>query len=426
MRPWLISLMAVSFLAVATTGCQTFQNPFSGKKSARGSSKSLFGVKRRTTADSLSPDDALDPLGARDSNRLLIDDLSPSQLGTTFKTRFSSEVDAEKATAYFNEGQRLFQAGTAELESNAEGNAHQDIFAEAANQFRLASAAWPDSETEEQATFYEGESYFFADRYVQANRAFEKLVANYSGSRYLDLAENRRYAIAIYWLQLSESSNMVAIGDAKRPKTKLASEARRVLHQIQLDDPTGDLADDATLTLGKAFMQSQRYYEAAQSFEDLRMNYPASKHQFEAHMLELQARLASYQGKSYDDTPLKKADELMKAIARQFPKEAQEQLPYLSQQATMIRNQTAERDLLMAEYFEGRGENLAAQYYYQKVAKKYDNTDLGKTVNERIAEISTKPPRPDQPMKWFVDLFPDPEAAKPLIAAGDNESILRR
>ena len=73
-------------------------------------------------------------------------------------------------------------------------------------------------------------------------------------------------------------------------------------------------------------MKASRYYEAADTFEDLRKNYPGSKHQFTAHMLELEARLKGYQGKSYDDTPLRKADEIMKTIVQQFPRESKDQL----------------------------------------------------------------------------------------------------
>ena len=138
-----------------------------------------------------------------------------------------------------------------------------------------------------------------------------------------------------------------------------------MLHRIRIDDPTGKLADDATLALGKAFMQSERYYEAADTFEDLRQNYPGSEHRFAAHMLELECRLKGYQGDGYDDTPLRKADDLMKAIVKQFPKESAGQLPYLEAQASAIQKQLAQRDISMANYFEGRGENLAAKIYYE-------------------------------------------------------------
>ena len=143
-------------------------------------------------------------------------------------------------------------------------------------------------------------------------------------------------------------------------------------------------------------------------------------------MLELEARLAGYQGKSYDDTPLRKADALMKTIVQQFPQQSKEQLGYLEEQASKIRSQIAERDYTMGRYFEGRGENRAAKIYYQQVAEQYQDTELGQTIEQQIAEVSQKPAKPEQHAKWLVDLFPNPEKEKPAIIAGNNEGFLRR
>ncbi len=423
MRSWLVCLVMVGLLVSVSTGCQLF-NPSSKGTSKKGKSPLDFLLGKNVDRE-VDADEVLDPLGARDSDRLLLDDLAPGQLATTFKSRFRNGSDENESRKYYAEGQKLYEQGIAQMKADAEGEQHKSLFTDAANQFRLASASWPDSEIEEAALYFEGESYFFADRYVQSNRAFEKLIANYSGSRYLDMAENRRFAIAVYWLQLSETAGKLSLTDPKRPKSGLAAEARRVLHRIKIDDPTGKLAGDASMALGKAFLHAERYYEAADTFEDLRKNYPGSKHLFTAHLLELEARLKGYQGKDYDETPLRKAEELMKTIVRQFPQEAEKQLPYLEQQAALIRNQIAERDYAMAQYFEKRGENLAAKIYYEKVKEKFQDTELGKTIEQQIADVSKRPPRPEQPAQWLVDLFPNPEAEKPVIQAGNNEPMIR-
>ena len=423
MRFWLIYVAVVSLMISGTSGCQSLRKSGGGSKGS--SLKSSQGSGSRSTDSSeIDSEDILDPLGARNSNRLLLDDLAPGQLKTTLKIRATGGPNQATAEKHFAEGQRLYRAGIAELDSNPNGKAHTQMFVDAANEFRIASANWPDSKLAEDSIYFEGESYFFGDRYVQSNRAFEKLIAKYSGTMHLDMAEHRRYAIAVYWLQLAEKSSLPSFNDPKRPKTGVASEARRVLHRIRIDDPTGKLADDATLALGKAFMQAQSYYEAADTFEDLRRNYPGSKHQLTSHMLELDARLNAYQGKDYDDTPLRKADELMKSIVRQFPKESEEQLPYLEKQAALIRSQIAERDYSLGQYFEKRGENRAAQIYYEQVAEDFENTELGKAVEEKISEVAAKPPKPAQTAQWLVDIFPNPEAEKPVIQAGNNEPIL--
>lgn len=406
------------FLLIFSSGCQSLSNAKNKASSVLG------GDSNRSQKREIDADELLDPLGARDGDRLLLDDLAPGQIATTWKTRFSGSLgkNSEQATAYYDQGEKLYRQGIAQLDSNPDANQHQAIFSEAANQFRLAAAAWPDSAVEEDALYFQGESYFFADHYVQAGRAFEKLVNEYAGSKHMDMAENRRYAIALYWLQLSENDNAVSFNDPKRPKAGLAKEARRVLHQIRMDDPTGNLADDAAMSLAKAFIKADMHYEAADTLEDLRRNYPGSDHQFAAHMLELESQLAIYQGPSYDDQPLVKAEEILKSIVLTFPNESKKEIAYLEKQAARVQNMIGERDLAVAEYFERRDENLAARFYYQKIQDKFEGSSIAEQVEQRIAAIEKLPPRPEQHAKWLVDLFPDPGKSK-VIVAGAIEPI---
>ena len=407
-------------LLTISSGCQSLTN-------AKKKASSILGLdasqpKKRT----ISSDEFLDPLGARDGNRLLLDDLAPDQIATTLKTRIGGGIGKgpEQATKYYDQGEAIYKQGIAQLDADPSANLHQATFTRAANQFRLAGAAWPGSAVEEDALYFEGESYFFADRYVQSSRAFEKLISEYAGTKHMDLAENRRYAIALYWLQLSETDSSISLNDPKRPKAGLADEARRVLHQIRMDDPTGQLADDAAMSLAKAFLKADMNFEAADTLEDLRRNYPGSEHQFDAHMLELEAQLANYQGPSYDDQPLVKADEILKSIVKTFPQESKNEIAYLEKQAARVQNMMGERDLTMAEYFERRGENLAARFHYEKIKEQFNGSSIAEQVDERIAATKKLPDRPGQHAEWLVNMFPDPEKAKPVIVAGDHEGVL--
>ena len=414
---WMTCFVLASCLI--TSGCRSFRPQLQNNPLSKL-------VNKDKDKDELDlSEEVLDPLGARDANRILWDDLTPSQIGTTVRTRLGLGKDEQLAEKEFQIAKQKYKEAIGQMQSDRESDTHQTLFTEAANHFRVAGANRPDSQLEEDALFFEGECLFFADRYVLSNRAFEKLIANYSGTRYLDMAEKRRFTIALYWLELADKYNGPDFTDPKRPKTSIAGEARRVLHRIRIDDPTGKLADDATLALGKAFLKAESYYEAADAFSDLRRNYPGSKHQFTAHMLELEAHLKGYQGKSYDDSPLRRADEIMKSIVRQFPKEAKEHLPYLEQQAAMIRNQMAERDFTMAKFFEKRGENRAAKYYYENVAKNYSDTQLADGIDSHIERLAGLPPVPEPPAKFLIDLIPTEKEDKPIIAAGDNETFLR-
>ena len=365
----------------------------------------------------------------RSPDRLMMEDLAPRQLGATVRARLTSHENRPKAEEHFSRGQELYDQATAAHQTAPDAGSTRKLFDQAAREFSMAAAEWPDSALEQDALFLQGECQFFANRYVLANRSYEQLIARYTGTKHLDLVESRRFAIAQYWLKLDREHASflpnVKWGDSKRPFGDLAGRARRILHRIRLDDPTGKLADDATLALANAYFEAERYADAADTYEDLRRTYPGSQHQFHAHLFELKARMHSYQGSSYAGKPVKTADELLRSIVRQFPDQAEEHREYLTREAGRIQGLLAERDYSMAEYYEGRGENRAANYYYAKVADEFDGSQLASEATEKTGELAGLPPTPPQRVTWLANLFPEPKATKPLIAPGDNESILR-
>lgn len=413
--PSVTASVAVALLLSIFSGCATLK---------KGADTISSGFKRDKSTVA-SNEDPLDPLSSRDANRLLLDDFAPSQIGTTLKTRFQTGESKTVAEADYAEGKRLYELGTQAITANPDGDQHEAYFIDAANKFKSAGAAWPDSSLAEDAFFYEGESHFFANRYVQANRAYEGLISQYSGSRYLDRAEQRRYAIAIYWLDLKKNgASLISLRDPKRPKLSLATEARRILHRIRIDDPSGKLADDATYALGTAYMAINRHEDAAETFSYLRKDYPGSEYQFRAQMLELESRLKSYRGPDYDGQPLVEAERLRKRIVKQFPNEAAEHMEILNQQASLIKNQLAQRDYQIGEFYEGKGQNLAAKIYYEKVQEDHSDTIFENALSEKIAAVAAKPATPAPPAQWLTNIFPDGTPEKPILSTS-GQTILR-
>ena len=90
----------------------------------------------------------------------------------------------------------------------------------------------------------------------------------------------------------------------------------------------------------------------------------------------------------------------------------------------MIQHLLAERDWGMAKYFEQQGENRAAEYYYQQVAENHGHTKFGQEVREEISRVAELPEKPKQHAKWLVELFPENDRTKPVIAANPT-SMLR-
>ena len=333
-------------------------------------------------------------------------------------------VDPTKARTLYAEAAETYRKAVA-----VRGQERQGLFLEAAKGFRSAADRWPDSALQQDGLFLAGEAYFFADHYPEANANYEWLLKHYPNSKHLDTVEARRFAIAQYWLKMADlreaSFWSMNLTDDKRPWRDSFGHAIRIFDKIRIDDPTGKLADDATLAAGNAWFSRGRYIEADNFYTDLRKTFPSSDHQFHAHMLGLKAKLQSYQGPDYSGVPLDEAEKLIKQIRRQFPQQAEQEREYLARAYAEVRYKKAAREWKMAGYYDRRREYGAARFYYNRLAENYEETPYSERAETRLAEIQEEPDQPDQPLEWLVELFPDEEAIEPLIATQPGSGTTR-
>lgn len=348
----------------------------------------------------------------------------PGKLTESIQKATGTAADSELARSLYGEGEVLFRKA-----SQAQGSERAAGFVEAARKYQAAARKWPDSALEEDARFMVGECYFFADEYPEANEAFELLLKDYPHTRHLDRTEARRFAIAQYWLQQYEEQQLGSLSlnmtDKTRPAFDTFAHALRVLNKIRLDDPTGKLADDATLAAGNAQFKAGRFIEADEFFTDLRKAYPTSEHQFVAHLLSVKAKLESYQGPDYSGDVLDQAEELIKQIRRQFPTEAEKEREFLARAYGEIRHQKAEREWWMGRYYDRRYQYRAARQHYQKILDEYADTAYQEQAAERVAALAGKPPRPPERLTWLIDLFPRNEEVKPLLGTDGGPTVRR-
>ena len=287
-----------------------------------------------------------------------------------------------------------------------------------------AAEMWPNSAIEHKAMFKAGTCYFWADHYVRCNDVYETMLKRYPNSRFLDTVEAHRFSIAQYWLKYNKASPQsywaVNFYDNRFPINDLRGRAIKILDLVRFDDPTGKLADDATLAVANAYFASGEFLKADEYYTDLRSLFTNSEHQFAAHFLGMKAKLKSYQGPEYSATALKEAEALGKQIRKQFPGEAAKHRETLQRAAAEIRKEKAKRAWNLAQYYEGRWQYGAARYYYQQLTREYPSTPIGNQAEARLRTLAGKPDNPSQPLPWLVQMFPDTEVAKPILATAPS------
>jgi outer membrane protein assembly factor BamD (BamD/ComL family) len=319
-----------------------------------------------------------------------------------------------------NVARNLYEQGTEAYNAAAalEGDARKQKFAAAAKHFVDAADRWPDSSLEQDALFMAGESYYFADQYVNSNRQYELLVKKNPNSRHLDIVEARRFVIAQYWIKENDD-NPYATGfnftDPERPWFDTRGNGLRIYEKIRTDDPTGKLSDDATLAAANERFAKREWNQADILFQELVTVYPDSEHQFTAHFLGLKAKLNTYRGSDYEGSSLDDGEKLIKQMRRMFPKESGEEREFLDRCFAEIRYKKAERVWKNADYYYQRADYGGARFYYESILRDFDDTPFAQQATQRMDEIQGKPDKPPQRLKWLVNLFPESDELKPIL-----------
>ena len=338
---------------------------------------------------------------------------------TIILTGASSDTDNSKtATAdYMGQGttgeESLMQKGERIYQEalSATGEKKKELFISSANYFEQAAAKEPGTLVEQRALFHQGEALFFADHYDHANKVFSRLLKKYPKCRFADIANARRFTIAKYWEERHQKEPlppyMMNLFDPARPINDMYGNSIRTFNHIRLDDPTGELADDATLAAGNAAFAQKDYFMADRYYGDLRDNFPDSAHQYTAHLLSVKTKLKLYRGSEYSSDPLVQSKSLIEKMIKQFPERAQQDQEYLKRAYAEVRYRLAEREWKMGQYYGGRAEYRAARIYYEKIIEEYHDTPFAAKAKAEMDQLVGKADVPSQKLKWLVDIFPE-------------------
>ena len=334
--------------------------------------------------------------------------------------------EPDRARERFTKADELFHEAAG---MDADDLDRKKKFMSAGREYVAAARFWPGSSLEEDALMMSAESLFFADLYQKSVNRQAELLKKYPSTRHLDRIDQRRFAIAQFWLdhhrRHGTDLTWVNVGDPRRPGTDTFGHAIKLLDRIRFDNPTGKLADDATMMAAVANFEKGDYSAADVLFTDIRQNFPRSDHQFQAHLLGLKCKRELYRGSDYDGGVLEESEQIIQQIARLFPDESANHQEALRTELKDIRLQLAERDYTMAKFFDSREEYGAARIYYELVRNEYRDTNLATESESRLAQIGGLPAVPDSSLEWLAAIFPDDDRTKPLIARDTPDTKLR-
>ena len=334
------------------------------------------------------------------------------------------QLDNEKAKDLYRQGDQTFR-GASKLESDDA----KKSFLRAGKYFARAAEAAPGSALQQDSLFMAGESYFFADRLDLAEDCYVQLQKEHPRSRWSDRAGKRLFAIGKYWIDAGIASKgrviPVNFTDDTQPWLDSIGNGIRVLDQMRYDDPTSEIADDATMAQAMEQMRQENWFEADLLFGDVREIFQDSSHQFNAHKFGVRCKLEMYAGPNYSGLALDEAEQLLKRMRNLFPEEVKqpENLAFVENAEKTVKFLQAEKLWTRARYREKQRQFGGAAEYFQKILDAYPDTPFADQARERLEANADKPQSPPQRLTFLQKLFPSGQPQKPLLSR--DGSVLR-
>ncbi|MDA8744984.1 hypothetical protein N9N28_10165 [Rubripirellula amarantea] len=325
------------------------------------------------------------------------------------------QEDREQAKRYYQAGDQLFRQASSEPAEQ-----RKKTFEKAAKQFRKSCEAAPKTAIEQDALFMQAESLFFADHLMDATEVYQTLQKEHPRNRHNDQVAARLFSISRYWIETAKADegnwSPINLTDASKPRLDTDGHAIRVLDNIRYDDPTGRLADDATMAAAAEYIRQEKFEEADEFLTDLRETFSDSEHLFLAHLLGIRTKLEVYAGPRYSGLVLEEAEKLVNQTRTRFPDKMADPkyAEMVARAAAEIAFHKAERLAYRADFREKKKEYGAARFYYQKLLEEHGDTPHAETARKRLAEIETLPAIPTQRLSWLTTVFPDSNASDPL------------
>lgn len=330
------------------------------------------------------------------------------------------QENQSRAKQLYQQADKMFRLASSQPKADA-----KKTFAKAAKVFEKAGEAAPGTALEQDSLYMQGESLFFADRLMEATDIYQRLTKDFPRNRHNDRVAARLFAISRYWIETvkaDDSTFSINLTDAKKPRVDADGHAIRVLDQIRYDDPTGRLADDATMAIAAEYIRQEKYEEADEFLTDLRETFSDSEHLFLAYLLGIRTKLEVYAGPAYSGLVLEEAETLVKQIRERFPDKLTDKKysDMVARAAAEISFMHAERIAYRAEYREKKKEYGAARIYYRQLISEYADTPHAEKARERLARINNLPAVPQQRFAWLTTIFPDDERSSPLVPKQPN------
>jgi len=289
----------------------------------------------------------------------------------------------------------------------------------------------------EHARFMQAECRFARGHYPDAVDTYHKLLMDFPTGAHRREACARMYEIADFWLndfrkELEKRKDEPGVltwrpewknpFDKKRPWVGQEGRTLEALDHVWTHDMMGPVADKALFWCGYVNYIRGNFQEADHFFSTLVETHKESPLRPQAMAYAIQSKNNATGGAEYDGRKCAEALQLVQVAEATVPELTQDaaMAAKLTRAKFAIRNQQAEKDFKMAEYYERTGHPGSAVFYYELVRRRYAGTKYSDVAGDRkdwlLAQMKDGKPLPgidplaQAKVKW-QELFGKPGTA---------------
>jgi outer membrane protein assembly factor BamD (BamD/ComL family) len=275
----------------------------------------------------------------------------------------------------------------------------------------------------ERARFMQAECRYQLGQWPEACDTYHKVLLDFPTGAYRRNCCERMFEICDYWLNdfrdeiakragekgvLHWRPHWPSFKDHTKPKVDQEGRALESLVRVHTHDVTGPLADKAIFWCGYVNFIRGNFSEADLFFSQLVEMHPDSPLRPQAMAFAIQAKNNATGGAVYDGRKCAEALRLVHVAEASVPELTNnpEMAEKLTRAKFAIRSQQAEKDFLMADYYERTGHPGSAVFYYELVRRRYAGTRYSDIATERQARL----------LKLMKDGHPEP-GNDPMVIA---------
>ena len=252
----------------------------------------------------------------------------------------------------------------------------------ASQEFEKLTKQYEYSEYASKAQYYVGLCYENMNKLYIAFQNYQKAIDNFPHIENLDEINAREFNIAgIYEMKMSPKILGTDI------MTSL-DRSVEIYKKVVENAPFGRLADESQFRMGTALKKAERYDEAIQAFQKILDDYPNSQF-FDKSKFELAD--CAYKASMKPAYDIESTDKAIKAF-QDFAEGAKDQKLTGEAGKTIqrLRDRSAEKSYITAQFYEGQGHYESAIIYYKDVVTRFPDTSLVEKSKAKIAELENK------------------------------------